>query len=132
MILEATLTDRPIQHKIAHPKNGMGALAEFSGMVRGEENGRPIAALVYEAYPGMAEREMRRVAEEVAVRHPVAHVEIIHRIGTIPVGETAIWIRVQSPHRTEAFGFLAGFMDHLKQDVPIWKTRSVPAGKAMD
>ncbi|NJK90567.1 MAG: molybdenum cofactor biosynthesis protein MoaE [Blastochloris sp.] len=129
MMLEVKLQEGIIQPP-AHPAcDGIGAVAEFYGVVRGEENGQPIAALVYEAYPGMAEREMRRVAEEEAKRHPVDHVEIIHRTGAIPVGETAIWVRVRSRHRAEAFGFLAGFMDRLKQDVPIWKVRSLPEEK---
>jgi len=45
---------------------------------------------------------------------------VIHRIGTIPVGETAIWIGVASAHRNEAFVLLAEFLNQLKRDVPIW------------
>jgi molybdopterin molybdotransferase len=43
----------------------------------------------------------------------------------IPVGETAIYVGVASPHRAEAIALLAEFMDRLKQDVPIWKRRSI-------
>ena len=51
-------------------------------------------------------------------------VNIFHRYGWIPVGETAIWIRIESRHRKEAFALLDGFMDRLKLDVPIWKVES--------
>ncbi len=50
---------------------------------------------------------------------------MIHRIGVIPVGETAIYVGVASPHRGEAIALLAEFMDRLKQDVPIWKRRAL-------
>ena len=49
---------------------------------------------------------------------------MIHRVGIIPVGETAIYVGVASPHRGEAIALLAEFMDRLKQDVPIWKRRA--------
>ena len=104
-----------------------GALAEFTGTVRGEENGLPITALVYEAYQPMAETVMRRLLTELAPAHPCLAVRVQHRIGVVPVGEAAIHIAVQARHRAEAFALLATFMDRLKQDVPIWKTDSRPA-----
>ena len=105
----------------------VGALAEFTGTVRGEENGLPIAALVYEAYQPMAEAVMRRLLTELAAAHPCLAVRVQHRIGIVPVGEAAIHIAIQARHRAEAFGMLAAFMDRLKQDVPIWKTDTLPA-----
>ena len=53
--------------------------------------------------------------------HPWA--EVIHRLGTVPVGETSLFVRVRAPHRSEAFQLLTSFLDRLKQDVPIWKTQ---------
>lgn len=101
---------------------GVGALAEFRGLVRGEESGAPIAGLVYEAYQPMAEREITRIVLELASARPVLGVSVIHRIGRVPVGEAAIHIAVAAKHRAEAFALLSAFMDRLKQDVPIWKT----------
>ncbi len=107
------------------PSAGIGALAEFSGIVRGEENGRVIAALEYEAYSPMAARVMRDILAELGQRHPCLFVRVTHRIGIVPVGEAAIHIVVTARHRAEAFAMLAGFMDRLKQDVPIWKCRAL-------
>jgi len=47
----------------------------------------------------------------------------MHRFGHIPVGETSLWIRVRAPHRAEALNLLTQFIDRLKKDVPIWKTK---------
>src|SRR5208283_2225907 len=52
--------------------------------------------------------------------------KVIHRVGVIPAGETAIYVGVASPHRGEAIELLAEFMDRLKQDVPVWKRRALP------
>lgn len=106
---------------------GVGAWAEFRGLVRGEEAGAPIGGLRYEAYQPMAEREIARILQELAAAHPVHAVRVIHRLGDVPVGEAAIYVGVAARHRAEAFAVLAGFMDRLKQDVPIWKTDTLPA-----
>ena len=103
-----------------------GAWLEFRGIVRGEENGQTISALEYEAYPEMAEREIRRILESLRTKHPCQAVKVIHRIGIIPVGETAIYVGVASAHRGEGIALLAEFMDRIKQDVPIWKRRGIP------
>ncbi len=107
--------------------SGAGAIATFTGTVRGEENGHPITALVYEAYQPMAETVMQRLLEELAAAHPCHSVFVQHRIGVVPAGEAAIHITVKARHRSPAFALLAAFMDRLKQDVPIWKTDSLPA-----
>ena len=101
-----------------------GAVAEFSGVVRREENNQPIRALEYEAYAPMAERVMREILTDLAIKFPCQTARVIHRTGVVPVGETAIYIRITARHRAEAFALLVGFMDRLKQDVPIWKVRA--------
>ena len=128
MEIEIQLTNLPIAGKIFPPAGGVaGAWLEFRGIVRGEESGRQIVALQYEAYPKMAEREIRRLLEALAAKHPCLAARVIHRVGDIPVGETAIYIGVAGRHRGEAFALLAEFMDRLKRDVPIWKRRALPA-----
>ncbi|MFT3867050.1 MAG: molybdenum cofactor biosynthesis protein MoaE [Nibricoccus sp.] len=109
-----------------------GAVAEFKGLVRREEAGQPIAALEYEAYQPMAENTMRRIVEDLGKTHSCDRVVIVHRVGMVPVGEAAIIVRVCSKHRAEAFALLSSFMDRLKQDVPIWKLRGVPAEQKND
>lgn len=99
-----------------------GAVVEFFGVVRGEENGAPIEALHYEAYERMAKSEMERLARELSVQFPCQSIEVMHRLGRVPVGDASILVRVEAKHRAEAFGLLAAFMDRLKQDVPIWKS----------
>ena len=130
MEIEIQLTDRLIAEKILPPTQlgAVGAWLEFRGVVRGEENGQTISALEYEAYPEMAGREIRRLLQEISARHPCRAAKVIHRVGVIPVGETAIYVGVASPHRGEAIALLAEFMDRLKQDVPIWKRGARNAG----
>jgi molybdopterin molybdotransferase len=104
-----------------------GAWVEFRGVVRGEEGGAPIAAIEYEAYAPMAVQQMRHLLEQIARERPCLAARVIHRIGVIPVGETAIYVGIAGKHRAEAFAMLGEFMDRLKVDVPIWKRRVIPA-----
>ncbi len=128
MEIEIQLTHQPIAEKISPPPSigAHGAWLEFRGVVRSEENEQKISALEYEAYPDMAEREIRHILESLAARHPCLAAMVIHRIGVIPVGETAIYVGVASAHRGEALELLTEFMNRLKQDVPIWKCRALP------
>lgn len=121
MEITVQLTNQAIKIPAFIAAENTGAVAEFSGIVRGEENRITISGLRYEAYESMAIREIRRLLEELAVASPCHRASVIHRHGWIPVGETAIWIRVEAKHRKEAFALLAAFMDRLKLDVPIWK-----------
>ena len=131
MEIEVQLTDEPIAEKIFPPRLAAhGAWLEFRGAVRDEENGEKISALEYEAYPEMAVREIRRILESLAVRHPCLAAKVIHRVGIIPVGEAAIYVGIASRHRAEAIVLLEQFMHQLKQGVPIWKRRGVPVGSS--
>ncbi|HKW28134.1 MAG TPA: molybdenum cofactor biosynthesis protein MoaE [Verrucomicrobiae bacterium] len=125
---EIQITRGPIPENISPPPSmeTHGAWLEFRGVVRGEENDQAISALEYEAYPEMAVREIRRRLEQISSRHPCLAAKVIHRVGVIPVGETAIYVGVAASHRGEAIALLAEFMDRLKQDVPIWKRRALP------
>lgn len=129
MEIQIQLTSTAIvEHQPPPVASGVvGAWIEFRGLVRGEEDGRSIAALEYEAYASMAESEMRRVLTDLALLHPCRFARVIHRVGVVPVGEAAIYVGVAAPHGAEAFGLLREFMARLKQDVPIWKRRTLTA-----
>jgi molybdopterin synthase catalytic subunit len=116
------LTPKPIlRPPLISESREVGAVLEFDGIVREKENGLPIKGLRYEAYEPMAEKVMRAIFEEIAVEHPCESVEFIHRLGWVPVGESSLYIRVQSKHRAPTFGFLQECIDRMKQDAPIWK-----------
>lgn len=121
-----SLTSLPIEEPKVPLVAGAGSQVEFRGVVRGEENGRAISALIYEIYPAMAEKVIREIIADLARVSPVLRVIVIHRHGVIPVGEDAIYLRVDSKHRGESIRLLEEFMNRLKKDVPIWKTGSVP------
>ena len=98
-----------------------GGIVTFVGTVRDASRGHAIRHLEYEAYPGMAEREMEKIADAAAAQWPGARVAMAHRTGHLAIGEIAVVIAASAPHRPEAFAACRFAIDTLKQQVPIWK-----------
>jgi molybdopterin synthase catalytic subunit len=99
---------------------GAGAVVLFLGTVREHSRGRAVRRLEYEAYATLARAEMQRIAAEAAGRFG-ARVAMVHRVGTLAVGEISVAIAAAAPHRHEAFAAARFAIDTLKQTVPIWK-----------
>ena len=125
IFIKITPEDIAVQAAASPATSATGSVVEFTGTVRGEEAGASLQALVYEAYQPMAENEMIRLLRGIACDHPCQRVSVIHRIGVVPVGQAAIYLRVESSHRSEGLAMATIFMDRLKQDVPIWKSEVI-------
>jgi molybdopterin synthase catalytic subunit len=102
-------------------RDDAGAVALFYGIVRNENLGRSVQYLEYDAYPEMALKKMREVADEVRAKFPVAAVGVLHRIGRLEIGETSLLVAVSSGHRKDAFEACHYAVDRIKQIVPVWK-----------
>jgi molybdopterin synthase catalytic subunit len=98
-----------------------GALCLFLGVVRGDNDGRRVVRLEYEAYEEMALPMIEEIAAQARGRFGVSDVRIVHRLGVLEVGEVSVAVAVASPHRAEAFAACRYAIDTLKARVPIWK-----------
>src|ERR1700686_2748738 len=107
--------------KLSRGRMDVGALVSFTGICRGSEAGKPIAALMLEHYPGMAEAEIERHVAEALTRWPLAGVTVIHRYGRIQPGEDIMMVATASSHRAAAFAAAEFLMDYLKTRAPFWK-----------
>ena len=108
----------------------VGAVVTFTGLCRDE--GGTLAALELEHYPGMAEEEIRAVAEEAIRRWPLTGVTAIHRYGKIVPGGNIVLIVTASAHRTAAFAAGEYLMDYLKTRAPFWKKEHRKDGTSGD
>ena len=107
--------------KLTRGRTDVGAVVTFTGICRGDENGKPIAALTLEHYPGMAEQEIARHVDEARGRWPLLGVTVIHRHGRIAPGEDIVLVVTASSHREAAFAAAEFLMDFLKARAPFWK-----------
>jgi molybdopterin synthase catalytic subunit len=111
---------------VTHP--GAGGISVFLGTVRDENEGRPVVKLEYQAYAAMALAEMRRIVDELAAEIPGARLAVLHRVGTLHLGETAVVCASSAPHRDAAFRACRALIDRIKARVPIWKREHGPDG----
>jgi len=126
-----TLSERPLDveevvARVAGPE--AGGVVTFTGAVRDRSRGHAIRHLEYEAYPGMAEAEMERIADEAARRWPGARVAVAHRVGHLGIGDLAVVVAAAAAHRAEAFEACRFAIDTLKASVPIWKKEVTTSG----
>lgn len=98
-----------------------GAVVTFAGTVRDNTDGRRTLRLEYETYAEMAEAKMQEVGEEIREKWGIEDVAMIHRVGTLEIGEISILISVAAPHRKNAFEACSYAIDRVKQIVPVWK-----------
>jgi molybdopterin synthase catalytic subunit len=106
-----------------------GGIAVFTGVVRDHDQGRPVRRLTYSAHPS-AEAELNRVAGKIAVTYDLRAVAVLHRLGPLSVGETAVIVAVSSPHRGDAFDACRALIDEVKSAVPIWKQQEFGNGES--
>jgi molybdopterin synthase catalytic subunit/molybdopterin converting factor small subunit len=98
-----------------------GAVVTFVGQARdSSDDGREVTELEYEAYGEMAERVLEDIAMEAEHRWPAA-VAVVHRVGVVPIGETAVAIVTAAAHRGEAYEANRFVIEAIKERLPIWK-----------
>jgi molybdopterin synthase catalytic subunit len=98
-----------------------GAYASFEGWVRNHNEGRDVLRLEYEAYEKLGVKEGRKIIEEAKARFQVGDADCVHQLGSLEIGDLAVWVGVVSPHRDEAFAACRYIIDEVKHRVPIWK-----------
>ena len=114
-----TLDPRQVESLVADP--GVGAIVTLVGTVRDHGRGRRVVQLDYEAYAPAAEEMLRQIGDEIRQQWGVERTAIVHRIGSLRVGEASVVISVAAPHRDAAFEACRYAIERIKEIVPIWK-----------
>ena len=106
-----------------------GAIATFIGTTRNNNEGRKVIALDYDAYPEMAEKELKRIGEDAKKKWRIERMAIIHRIGPVEITEASVMIAVSAAHRDDAFQACRFAIEEIKKTVPIWKKEVFEGGQ---
>lgn len=105
-----------------------GGYASFEGWVRDHNEGHAVTRLEYEAFAELAEKEGARIVQAAIEKFGVARAACVHRIGSLALGEIAVWVGVSAAHRDEAFRACRFIIDEVKHRVPIWKKEHYVTG----
>jgi molybdopterin synthase catalytic subunit len=107
----------------------IGGVATFLGTARDWSKGHAVSGITFEHYEGMAQKKLRDIRERALAQFDVLEVLILHRYGTIEIGENIVLIVVGAEHRADAFKACKWCIDELKQITPIWKLEQTPDGQ---
>ncbi len=125
---ETPIDVSPLRAGVLDPR--AGGYASFEGWVRDHHAGRAVDGLDYEAYATLAEREGERIIAEAKARFDVIEACCVHRVGTLAIGDLAVWVGVSAAHRGAAFDACRYIIDETKRRVPIWKREHYREGDA--
>ncbi|QSX40778.1 molybdopterin synthase catalytic subunit MoaE [Shewanella cyperi] len=106
-----------------------GAVVTFVGKVRDFNDGSEVTGLTLEHYPGMTEKVLQQIAQEARGRWPLNRLTLIHRVGSLQLGEQIVFIGVSSAHRKAAFDACEFLIDFLKTRAPFWKLEQGQQGR---
>ena len=106
----------------------IGAVASFVGVARDRNDGRAVATMALEHYPGMTERAIEAIVAQAKARWQVFEILVIHRIGELKPLDQIVLVVVTSSHRGDAFAACEFVMDYLKTEAPFWKKEVTPEG----
>lgn len=117
------LDDAPLDlaQAFAAPREDCGATVAFVGTVRNYHEGQPVDGLAYSAHRPSAEAELEKICLEAKEKFAIADLQIIHRLGELKLGDSAVLLLCQAGHRDAAFDAARWALETLKQRVPIFK-----------
>ena len=94
-----------------------GAIVTFLGTVRDDGMER----MEVEAFREAAQAELEAIREEAMSRFHLMATEVVHRTGSLAVGENIVAIVCSAAHRDEAFSGCRYIIEELKKRAPLWK-----------
>lgn len=106
-----------------------GAIGGFTGIVRGNRNGKEVKELYFEKYNEKFDDVIHEIVGELKNREGVIDARIYHRDGHLEVGEDIIYVVVAAEHREELFEALKDGINFVKEKAPIWKKEVLVDGE---
>ena len=107
--------------KLKQGRTDVGGAVIFVGTVRDMNDGAAVSSLTLEHYPGMTEKALQDIDAEAHRRWPLLDTLIVHRHGTLALGEDIVLVIATSAHRDAAFDACHFLIDWLKTKAPFWK-----------
>jgi molybdopterin synthase catalytic subunit len=114
--------------RLTTDRTDIGAVVSFTGLVRDFNDCSDVTSLTLEHYPGMTERELEKIEKEANSRWDLQASLIVHRFGTMALGEPIVLVVTASAHREQAFEAASFLMDWLKTKAPFWKQEENSSG----
>ena len=118
----------PATLRAALADRSCGGFVSFEGWVRDHNEGLPVERLEYEAFEALGVKEGERILAEARTRFGIDRIACVHRLGSLQLGDVAVWVGAASAHRDEAFRACRFVIDEVKHRVPVWKKEHYASG----
>ena len=107
--------------KISSKKNG--AYSFFLGTVRDDilKNEKEIDGIFLECYQDLAHQQLAKIRNQAIQQWQLTECNVIHRIGSLGLGEKIVLVITSSKHRANAISACEYVIDNLKANVAFWK-----------
>ena len=107
--------------KISSKKNG--AYSFFLGTVREDiiKNKEKIDGIFLECYQELAYKQLAKICNQAIQQWQLTECNIIHRIGSLGLGEKIVLVITSSKHRANSISACEYVIDNLKANVAFWK-----------
>jgi len=122
--IDADAEKRPLAHVAA------GGCVTFEGWVRNHNEAREVQRLDYQAYGALAQAEGEAILAEACTRFELRAARCVHRVGSLAIGDMAVWVGTSADHRGAAFDACRWIIDEVKRRVPIWKNEHYADGES--
>lgn len=98
-----------------------GARVLFFGEIRGNNHGKEISYLEYEAHAKLADNIITQILDFAKGNWHLTEAKTLHRLGKVSVSECAVVVLTAGVHRKEAYLANQNIIHRIKHEVPIWK-----------
>ena len=118
-LAESTIDATALRKLTQDPSSG--GFVCFEGWVRNHNVGKSVLRLDYQAHATLAQKQGEKILEDALRDFDINKAVCVHRIGTLDIGDMAVWVGVSAGHRDAAFQACRHILDTVKAEVPIWK-----------
>lgn len=106
----------------AHGSGEVGAMSQFIGIARATgRDGKRVVRVEMESYEEHANRQIRRICDEVRLRHELRFVGIWHLIGSFLPGEPIVLVVTAGARRAGTFSGLIEAVERYKREPALFK-----------
>jgi molybdopterin synthase catalytic subunit len=123
-----TAADGAVVVFVGQTRETPGTPAPGQETAAAQHTGERVSRLEYEAFEEMALEVLRAIGAEIEQRFGVRRLAIVHRSGSVAVGEASVVIVAAAAHRAAAFEAARYAIEELKARAPIWKAEHFASG----
>lgn len=120
-LIQVEVHSGPLKKSEYKAPKGIGAKLIFTGIVRPDEDEKPIGALRYEIIMPLANIQLGRMASEIAKKYGLTSVAVQHSEGVVPVGKPSFRLIQSATHRENLFAAMQEFINEMKRFAAIAK-----------